>query len=79
VLFFLVVSALLPIYAACAAFAYFAFKSPERLQSEEFQLRKEAVQLMQIRTTATPLDARVLAQIAATPLLEEGPSADNDL
>jgi hypothetical protein len=74
----LVVTAMLPIYAVCAAYWYFAGRQPERLQSEEFQLRHEAVQLIHTRSFDSSLDQTVLAQIATAPLhhLEAGPGKE---
>jgi len=74
VLAILIATALLPVYCACAGFFFFAKTQPNRLQSEEFQLRHEAVNLIQTRSFTSPGDPSLLAQIAMAPLhqLESG-------
>ena len=45
----------LPVLATVAGFAYFLLKSPEKLQSEDFQLRHETLQFIQSKSGPVPL------------------------
>ena len=42
----LLIGAGIPVLTACAAYIYFALTQPERLQSESFQLRQQAIELV---------------------------------
>ena len=64
VMWVLVAVALLPIVFTCFGFVYFAAKSPERLQSEEYQLRHETLQMIQQKTGHLVIDPTSLAAIA---------------
>lgn len=54
----LIVVGLLPVIFACIGFGYFALTKPEKLQSEDYQIRHESLQLLQQkgRKTAIPLN-----------------------
>ncbi len=54
----------LPILPACVGFAYFARKHPEKLQSEDYQLRHETLQLIQAKTGYISVDPTSIAAIA---------------
>jgi Zn-dependent protease with chaperone function len=50
----------LPILLSIGGFIYFAIKQPERLQSEDYQIRHESLQLIQqksVDATVIPYDA----------------------
>ncbi len=55
---------LLPIFVTCGGFAYFAIRSPEKLQSEDYQLRHEALLIIQQKSGALELDPASLPAIA---------------
>ena len=42
----LIFAAIIPIVVTCLGFAYFAITKPEKLQSEEYQLRHETLQII---------------------------------
>lgn len=44
----LVIVGCLPIVSACVGFLYFAFRKPEKLQSEDYQLRERALSLLMV-------------------------------
>jgi hypothetical protein len=64
----LVLAALVPPLTAAAIFVYFAIRKPEKLQSEEYQLRHETLQLIQVRATIGNIDAQAIQAIAGSPL-----------
>ncbi len=43
----LIIGDLFPIGVACLGFAYFAIFKPEKLQSEDYQIRHESLQIIQ--------------------------------
>ena|ERR1017187_6341330 len=53
----LIFAAIIPIVVTCLGFAYFAITKPEKLQSEEYQLRHETLQIIQ-RTHLRPIFAQ---------------------
>jgi len=59
--------AVLPVVTACAGYVYFALRMPDKLQSEDYQLRHETLQIIQLRGNASTVDPAVLERIAATP------------
>jgi hypothetical protein len=66
---------LFPVVVTCFGFIYFAIVRPEKLQSEEYQLRHETLLIIQEKTgritmLPTPLDA--IANPQAKQLLDEG-------
>jgi hypothetical protein len=74
----LVVSGLVPIYGCVLWYGYFAWKSPERLQSEDYQLRHETMQLIRVTTEARHLDPDVLRQLISMPLRQLPPTEDDE-
>lgn len=53
-----------PIVVACVGFVYFAIFRPEKLQSEDYQLRHESLQIIQQKTGQTTLYPSSLEAIA---------------
>jgi hypothetical protein len=58
----LLIAGIVPICVACSGFGYFAIYAPQRLQSEEYQIRHEAMELIRQKGSAiavapTSLDA----------------------
>lgn len=51
-LYLLVIVGLLPIAITCVGFLYFAWVRPEKLQSEDYQIRHESLQLIQEKSGA---------------------------
>ncbi len=54
----------LTVVTTCAGFGYFAKTKPEMLQSEDWQLRHEALQMIQKQTGHETIDAASVAAIA---------------
>ena len=54
----------LPILATCAGFGYFVLRNPAKLQSEDYQLRHESLQLIQARGGPIPLEMTSITAIA---------------
>jgi len=76
VLMMLVALATLPVIVTCIGFTYFAFTNPEKLQSEDYQLRHESLQMMQTQTGSTTIDVSAITAITnpALPTLQLPPS-----
>jgi beta-lactamase regulating signal transducer with metallopeptidase domain len=53
-----------PILTACAGFVYFALRKSEKLQSEDYQLRHEALQVIQERVGHGVIDVSAVTAIA---------------
>ncbi|MCE5339671.1 MAG: hypothetical protein LLF92_00905 [Planctomycetaceae bacterium] len=47
IMFLLVIMALVPVGFTCLGFVYFALFKPEKLQSEDYQIRHESLQIIQ--------------------------------
>lgn len=62
---------LLPIVISCVGFCYFAICKPEKLQSEDYQLRHESLQLIQQKSGQIPIPAASLEQIVNPGLLRQ--------
>lgn len=60
----LLIGALLPVFVACGVFVYFAVSKPEKLQSEDYQLRHESLQLIQAKTGTIAVDTTSITAIA---------------
>jgi hypothetical protein len=60
----LVCAAILPIVTACLGFGYFAVRHPDKLQSEDYQIRHEAIQMLQIKVDAVQMSSASLDAIA---------------
>lgn len=66
---------ILPILVACIGFCYFALFKPEKLQSEDFQIRHESLQLIQKKSGEITVLASSIEQIvnpAAPALVSKG-------
>lgn len=59
----LVVTGIFPIVVTCFGFVYFAIFKPEKLQSEDFQIRHESLQLIQQKSGEIAILASSLEQI----------------
>src|SRR5438445_12268896 len=64
VLAVLVATGVLTVITTCAGFAYFARTRPELLQSEDYQLRHEALQMIQQKSGHGVIDMSDVAAIA---------------
>jgi len=64
VMWVLLIAGLFPIGTTCVGFVYFAITQPERLQSEDYQLRHETLQMIQQKVGSLELDPTSLAAIA---------------
>lgn len=60
----LLVAAVFPIVVSCASFVGFAIFKPEKLQSEDYQLRHETLQIIQQKSGQVALDPTSLQAIA---------------
>ncbi|MGA1979615.1 MAG: hypothetical protein ABSG99_03495 [Sedimentisphaerales bacterium] len=70
----LIVSGLIPLGVTCCGFVGFAIFKPEKLQSEDYQLRHESLQIIQQKAGRMDMDPTSLEGIANPnqPLLEKG-------
>lgn len=68
----LIISGLLPIVITCIGFGYFALFKPEKLQSEDYQIRHESLQLIQQKSGQIEIPVTSLEQIVnpSAPALE---------
>lgn len=64
VLAILIAAGLFPIAVTCMGFSYFALTKPEKLQSEDYQIRHETLQIIQEKSGALTLDTASLTAIA---------------
>ena len=62
----LVYVGLTPIAITCLGFGYFAIVNPDKLQSEEYQIRHEAMQVLQVKSGSIEVSAASLNEIAGT-------------
>lgn len=53
-----------PVAIALFGFMYFMFKDPDRLQSESYQLRKQALELIEEKGSFAPIDASTIEVIS---------------
>ena len=53
-----------PVAVALFAFLYFMFRDPDRLQSESFQLRKQALELIEEKGSLAVIDATTIEVIS---------------
>src|SRR5947209_2011205 len=51
------IMAVIPVLVTCAGFIFFAVCKPDKLQSEEYQIRHETLQLIQQKTGTLVIDA----------------------
>jgi len=68
---------LLPVLVACGGFVYFAIRKPEMLRSEGYQLRHQALLIIQQKSGTLELDPASLNAIA-NPALTALPAGDED-
>jgi len=76
----LLVSAVgLPILVSCIAFLYFVFRQPERLQSEEYQIKAETLRVLKTKgRKLQAIDARILQTINHNPQRELPPQEEEE-
>ena len=60
---FAMVLSAVPVVTTCALAVYFAVRRPERLQSEQFQLRQQTLQLLQEKGSRVPLTEPLLTKV----------------
>lgn len=68
--------AVLPVLMACGSFLYFMLTDPDRLQSEEYQIRHETLEIISTRGIATDIDDAGLTAIM-TQINQLLPSGDD--
>ena len=73
----LVAVGLLPVVTTCLGFAYFAITKPDKLQSEDYQLRHESLQLLQTKSGHTAIDPTAVSAIA-NPILQALPASKEE-
>lgn len=56
----LAVVAILPVLVTMGGFIYFAYKMPERLQSEDYQIRSSVLKLAQASGVTIPIDQKTV-------------------
>lgn len=61
---FLIVAGLFPIGMTCLGFGYFALFKPEKLQSEDYQIRHESLQIIQSKSGKIDVTEASINQIA---------------
>ena len=64
-----------PVAVALFAFCFFMFRDPDRLHSESFQLRKQALELIEEKGSFSVIDATTIEAIS-NPDLPALPSGD---
>jgi hypothetical protein len=72
----LAVAGIAPLGLACWAYVYFALKKPDKLQSEEYQLRQLALTIMKKSAPAQVVDPASIARVA-NPLEERTTGEDS--
>jgi hypothetical protein len=65
--------ALAPVGVALFSFLFFMFRDPDRLQSESFQLRKQALELIEEKGTLAIIDASSI-EVISNPDMPELPA-----
>lgn len=66
----LLISGMLPIVVSCTGYLYFMVKNPDKLQSEDYQLRKQALQLIEERGSRIAISP-MSVQAITNPLLTQ--------
>lgn len=61
----LIIVGFLPILTGCFSFLYFSFKDPDKLQSEDYQLKHETLQIIQTKSGSVKLDSISLESITS--------------
>jgi len=71
---FLLIVGVLPILISCLGFCYLVITNPEKLQSEDFQIRQQTLEIIEQKTKRLSLDASALEAISrvATKQIESG-------
>lgn len=71
----LLIAGFIPVGVACLGFAYFALAKPEKLQSEDYQIRHESLQIIQQKgKKAISLSSVAAIANPAAPRLTDGRS-----
>lgn len=65
--------AVAPVGVALFSFLFLMFRDPDRLQSESFQLRKQALELIEEKGSLSPIDATTI-EVISNPDLPALPS-----
>lgn len=73
----LALAGMAPLVLACWAYVYFALKKPDKLQSEEYQLRQLALTIMKKSAPAQVVDPASVARVV-NPIEERTGSAEED-
>ncbi|AUM33446.1 hypothetical protein K9B91_002372 [Salmonella enterica subsp. enterica serovar Give] len=73
--------AIVPPTASIIFYGYFALRSPDRLQSEGYQLKKQVIELIEEKGSIGPIDARSLEVISNPDLirLESHPKPEEEI
>lgn len=64
IMYWLVAAAILPIGFTCLGFVFFALFKPEKLQSEDYQIRHESLQIIQQKAGRKSFTASAIEAIA---------------
>lgn len=64
----LIAIGVLPILISCIGFLFFMFKQPEKLQSEDYQLQHETLQIIQVQSRGLRLDPDSMNKILSDTL-----------
>lgn len=73
----LAVAGMVPMALACWAYVYFALKKPDKLQSEEYQLRQLALTIIKKSAPLQVVDPAGLARVV-NPVHERHGAAEED-
>lgn len=74
----LITLALAPVGVALFAFLFFMFRDPDRLQSESFQLRKQALELIEEKGSLAIIDASSI-EVISNPDLPALPAPQSEV
>jgi hypothetical protein len=66
----------IPVLVACAIFIYFAMKQPDKLQSEEYQVTRQTLEIVQQKVEHLTIDPASLERLADLRRREIGSGAD---
>lgn len=58
------VCSVIPVLSTCGVFVYFALRRPEKLQSEDYQLRSESLRMIEIHAGSLNFDPSTLERIS---------------
>lgn len=62
----LVIVGATPVVVTCLGFAFFAMTNPEKLQSEEYQIKHQAMEVLQVKTESINVSPASLNEIVGT-------------